>query len=78
MRTRNIDNPGSYGFEYRDPGRYYKPWSSVGGQVAPRTWSTTAERDAARACFTQRRSVGAAMSDLKALDARASQSKVVL
>ncbi len=69
MKTRIADlGPGRFSFEYCE---FKHPlphqWHRVGGQAAPAAWPSACKRDQARACFTNRRSVAAAMADLKAL-----------
>lgn len=78
MKTRAKDfldtstDPWSpaYSFQYAEgkrptaaDWRYVKSPAALG---APATWPTQEQRDRARACFTTRRSIDAAMTDLKA------------
>ncbi len=66
MKTRINDVFGRWGFQYTEVKRpLSRDWHFVGGDAAPATWRTSAERDRARACFTNRRSVQAALADLK-------------
>jgi hypothetical protein len=55
----------AYCFQYIDPIAPERGWTypAVNGNLL--TWSTTSRRDRARSCFTHRRSVGAALGDLK-------------
>ena len=67
MKTRIKDVPGGgFSFQYAQ-GKRPQPhdWHFVGGFHIT-TWRTADQRDRARACFTSRRSVEAAMADLKA------------
>ncbi|MCD6663480.1 MAG: hypothetical protein LT082_08780 [Comamonas sp.] len=70
MKTRSRTFPQGFGFEYQEPGVWPARWRAVGGDLSPRTWPAAAQRDSARACFTHRRSVPAALADLERLDAR--------
>jgi hypothetical protein len=66
MKTRIKDFGGRFSFEYTEAKRPMpRDWHIVGGDAAPAAWQTAAERDRARACFTHRKSVRAALEDLK-------------
>lgn len=66
MKTRIKDVAGvGFSFQYaqgKRPGPH--DWHFVGGFIFA-TWPTAAKRDRARACFTRRRSLQAALADLK-------------
>lgn len=68
MRTRVYYLRGAgFSFQYTEqkhPGA--RDWRCVGGDDTPVIWPTAATRDQARACFTNRRSVEAALADLRA------------
>jgi hypothetical protein len=66
MKTRIKDIPGAgFSFQYAE-GKRLQPhdWHFVGG-FNIKSWRTAGERDRARACFTSRRSVVAALADMK-------------
>jgi hypothetical protein len=66
MKTRIKDIPGvGFSFQYA-VGKRPQPcdWHFVGGFEA-KTWSTAAQRDRARVCFSRRRSVEPALEDLR-------------
>lgn len=74
MKTRIADfldtgtDPWSpvYSFQYAEEKRPCAgDWRYVNNEGAPATWPAQQQRDRARACFTSRRSVEAAMADLK-------------
>jgi len=68
MKTRIKDIPGrGFGFQYTEARNHAteRDWHSVGGDASPATWVTADQRDRARACFTNRRSVSAALADIK-------------
>lgn len=67
MKTRINDVGGRWSFQYTEVRKYptVRDWHFVGGDAAPVTWPTAAQRDRARACFTHRRTVAAALADLK-------------
>ena len=67
MRTRVADLPGGFSFQYNDDRKGHGTWHFVGGPVNPTAWPTVRQRDEARACFTTRRSVAAALADLAKL-----------
>lgn len=71
MKTRVRDSSFGFGFEYAEAGQWPEQWRAVGGGAVPLAWPTAAARDRARACFSRRRSVQAALADLALLDARA-------
>ena len=64
MKTRPLNLPQGFGFEYAEPGSWPVRWRTLGGHNAPRTWPTAKQRDQARACFSRRRSVERALDDL--------------
>jgi hypothetical protein len=66
MKTRITDIPGAgFSFQYAE-GKRPQPhdWHFVGG-FNIKTWRTAEQRDRARACFSHRRSVQAALADVK-------------
>lgn len=69
MKTRIKDVAGAgFSFQYAEgkrPGPH--DWHFVGG-FSIVTWPTAEKRDRARACFTGRRSVAAALADLNRLN----------
>ncbi|WP_290906321.1 hypothetical protein [Aquabacterium sp.] len=67
MKTRISDLPRlGWSFQYTEVKHPLpRDWHFVGGDAAPAAWPTSAQRDRARACFTRRRSVSAALADLK-------------
>jgi hypothetical protein len=67
MKTRISDLPcRGWSFQYTEAKRPLpRDWHFVGGDAAPAAWETSADRDRARACFTHRRTVAAALEDLK-------------
>lgn len=72
MKTRIKDLPEhgaiSFSFQYTE---FKKPlehqWHFVGGAAHPVRWASAWRRNQARACFTHRRSVQAALADLERL-----------
>lgn len=69
MKTRIADMAGlGFSFQYAEE-KHPLPhqWHRVGGNANPASWPSAWKRDQARACFTNRRSVEAAMADLTRL-----------
>lgn len=69
MKTRIRDlGPAAFSFQYTE---FKRPlphqWHFVGGDAAPASWPSAWRRDQARRCFTNRRSVQAALADLQRL-----------
>ncbi len=66
MKTRIKAVPGGgFTFQYAEGKRPQQhDWHFVGGSNI-KVWRTTAQRDRARACFRQRRTVERALEDLK-------------
>lgn len=73
MKTRNRDTASGFGFEYKVAGGR---WCVAIDECTPRTWPTAAQRDAARACFTHRRSVTLAQYDLARIESTVSAPEV--
>lgn len=70
MRTRIKDlGPGRFSFQYtlaKHPNPIDGVWHHVSDGTDPVAWPSAARRDRARQCFTHRKSVDAAMADLRA------------
>jgi hypothetical protein len=68
MKTRIKNLLAGFSFQYAEGKRPTETdWHFVGGDAAPRVWKTAQQRGRARMCFSRRKSVEVALSDLKAV-----------